>query len=150
MKDRKDFCARAKNVHFRWEESEQHNTSAANMKAEALAEFKKAIKVEGEFRKVPLGLRIPDRTVCIGVEAGHKEQAELLAFLDKNSGAFAWSTSKLIGISEDIIEHRLHVNPSTKPKEQKLRKISDEKVEAAIGRRLYQRSNLPRMATPNG
>jgi hypothetical protein len=55
----------------------------------------------------------------------------LLAFLDKNNDVFGWSTSNLVGVSRDIIEHRLQVNPNAKPKEQKLWKMSKEKVEAA-------------------
>jgi hypothetical protein len=69
--------------------------------------------------------------VCIGVEVSQQEQAELLAFLNKNSDVFVWSTSDLVGVNRDIIEHRLQVNPSMKPKKQKLRKMSEEKVEAA-------------------
>jgi hypothetical protein len=42
-----------------------------------------------------------------------------------------WSTSDLVGVNRDIIEHRLQVNPSMKLKKQKLRKMSEEKVEAA-------------------
>jgi hypothetical protein len=34
-------------------------------------------------------------------------------------------------VSRDVIEHRLQVNPSAKPKKQKLRKMFEEKVEAA-------------------
>jgi hypothetical protein len=36
-----------------------------------------------------------------------------------------------VGISRDIIEHRLQVSPSGGPKKQNLRKMSEEKVEAA-------------------
>jgi hypothetical protein len=54
----------------------------------------------------------------------------LLQFLDKNSDAFAWSTSDLIGVSREVIEHKLHVNPNAKPKKQKLHKMSEEKIEA--------------------
>jgi hypothetical protein len=54
--------------------------------------------------------------MCISAEMGQQEHAELLAFLDKNNDVFAWSTSDLVGVSKDIIEHRLHVNPSAKPK----------------------------------
>jgi hypothetical protein len=36
-----------------------------------------------------------------------------------------------VGVNRDIIEHRLQVNPSMKLKKQKLRKMSEEKVEAA-------------------
>jgi methyl coenzyme M reductase alpha subunit len=87
--------------------------------------------------------------VCIGVEVSQQEQAELLAFLDKNSDVFVWSTSDLVGVNRDIIEHRLQVNPSVKPKKQKLHKMSEEKVEAAkaIGCRFYQECSLPSMAS---
>jgi hypothetical protein len=54
----------------------------------------------------------------------------LLSFLDKNNDVFAWQTSNLTGVSRDIIEHKLQVNPSTKPRKQKLCKMSDEKVAA--------------------
>jgi hypothetical protein len=52
-----------------------------------------------------------------------------LAFLDKNIDVFAWSTSNLIGVSKDIIENRLQVSPNAKPRKQKDRKMSEEKVE---------------------
>jgi hypothetical protein len=99
-------------------------------KAEAPTECKKAIEAEGEFKKVLLDPRVPDRIVCISEEASQQEQAKLLSFLDKNSDVFAWSTSDLVGISRDIIEHQLQVSPSARPKKQKLRKMLEEKVEA--------------------
>jgi hypothetical protein len=37
----------------------------------------------------------------------------------------------LIGVSREIIEHNLQVNPSAKPKKQKLQKLSEKKIEAA-------------------
>jgi hypothetical protein len=43
---------------------------------------------------------------------------------------FPWKTSNLTGVSRDIIEHKLQVNPSTRPRKQKLRKMPDEKVVA--------------------
>jgi hypothetical protein len=36
---------------------------------------------------------------------------------------FAWKTFDLTGVSKIIIEHKLHVNPSAKPRKQKLRKM---------------------------
>jgi hypothetical protein len=53
-----------------------------------------------------------------------------LAFLDKNSDIFMWSTSDLVGVSRDIIEHRLQVNQNANPRKEKLQKMSKEKVEA--------------------
>jgi hypothetical protein len=75
--------------------------------------------------------RVPNKTVCIGVEASQEEQAKLLGFLDKNSDVFAWSTFDLVGVSRDVIEHQLQVSPSARPKKQKLHKMAEEKVKAA-------------------
>jgi hypothetical protein len=71
-----------------------------------------------------------DKVVCLGTKMVLGEHVELLAFLEENINVFTWSTSDLIGVSMDIIEHRLQVNPTTKPRKQKLRKMSEEKVEA--------------------
>jgi hypothetical protein len=80
---------------------------------------------------VALDPRIPDKAVYIGTEMSPQEQAVLLPFLDKNSGVLAWSTSDLVGVSREVIEHKLRVNPHGKPKKQKLHKMSEEKIEAA-------------------
>jgi hypothetical protein len=34
-----------------------------------------------------------------------------------------------VGVSRDVIEHRLQVSTSAKPKKQKLRKMTDEKIQ---------------------
>jgi hypothetical protein len=69
--------------------------------------------------------------MCIGAEMSPEEQAKFLQFLDKNNYIFTWSTCDLIGISRQVIEHKLQVNPNVKPKKQQLRKMSKEKIEAA-------------------
>src|SRR6185503_14555675 len=51
-------------------------------------------------------------------------------FLNKNKDVFAWSANDLRGVSRDIIEHKLDIDPKIKPKKQKLRKMSDDKVAA--------------------
>jgi hypothetical protein len=66
--------------------------------------------------------------MCIVAEASQQEQAELLAFLNKNDNVFVWSISDSVGVSRYIIEHWLQVSPSTEPKKQKLRKMSEEKL----------------------
>jgi hypothetical protein len=68
--------------------------------------------------------------VCIRAEISPHEQVELLQFLDKNSEVFAWSTSNLVGVSGEVIEHKLQVNPNAKPKKHKLHMMSEEKIEA--------------------
>jgi hypothetical protein len=36
-----------------------------------------------------------------------------------------------VGVSRDVIEHRLQVSPSARPKKQKFGKLAEEKVKAA-------------------
>jgi hypothetical protein len=47
-------------------------------KQEISTEFKKANEVEGDFTRLALDPRVPDRTVCIGADISPQEQAELL------------------------------------------------------------------------
>ena len=65
-----------------------------------------------QSKKVPLDKLLPDRQ----------------EFLIKNKDVFAWSANDLRGVSRDIIENKLDIDPKIKPKKQKLRKMSDDKV----------------------
>jgi hypothetical protein len=38
-----------------------------------LAEFKKAIEADDDFKKVPLDPRVPDRAICLGTKTGPEE-----------------------------------------------------------------------------
>jgi hypothetical protein len=78
-----------------------------------------------------LNPRVLDEIGMIAQDLTLEEEITLLSFLDKNSDVFAWKTSDLMGVSRSIIEHTLHVNPSTKPRKQKLHEMSDEKIAAA-------------------
>jgi hypothetical protein len=89
------------------------------------------IEPEWEIKTVMLDPRIPDKIVTISQDLTLEEEKNLLSFLDKNNDVFAWKASDLTRVSRDIIEHRLEVNPSARPKKQRLCKMSDEKVAAA-------------------
>jgi hypothetical protein len=83
-----------------------------------------------QVKKVPLDKHLHDKLVTIRVSLEEQEEKELLEFLIKNKDVFAWSTSDLRGVSRDIIEHRLDIDPSIRPKKQKLHKMSNDKVAA--------------------
>jgi hypothetical protein len=102
-------------------------------------------EADGEFKKVALDPRVPDRVVCLGIETSPEEQVELLAFLDKNNNIIACSSSEFIGVSRDINEHKLQVNPNAKPRKKKLHKMSEEKIEVAKPKvqRLLERGDGP-------
>jgi hypothetical protein len=55
----------------------------------------------------------------------------LIRFLFNNKDVFAWSANDLCGVNRDVIEHSLNVDPSFRPKKQRLRKMSDDKAEGA-------------------
>jgi hypothetical protein len=138
-------------VHFLREDADQPEQPSS--KQEISVEFKKEIEAKGDFTRVALDPRVPDRTVCIGTEMSSEEQAELLQFLDKNIDVFAWSTSNLIGVGREVIKHKLQVNQNMKPKKQKLHKMSEEKVEVVkaevqpVGHMVHQRSKIPAMVS---
>lgn len=66
--------------------------------------------------------------VIIGVGLTQKAEGELLAFLRKNKDVFAWSSRHLVGVSRELIKHKLTVSSEVKPKKQRLGKMSDKKV----------------------
>jgi hypothetical protein len=88
------------------------------------------IEPECDTKRVLLDPRVPNKAVRISQDLIADEETELLSFLDKNNDVFTWRTSDLTGVSRDIIEHKLQVNPSAKSRKQRLHKMSDEKVAA--------------------
>jgi hypothetical protein len=92
------------------------------------------IELECKIQTIPVDLRVLDKMVTISQDLAPSEEEELHLFLDKNSDVFAWKTSDLMGVSRDIIEHKLEVNPSAWPRKQRLHKMSDKKITAAKGK----------------
>ena len=77
------------------------------------------LKDQEETKSVALEDAIPDRKVFIGGNLSKEEEVDLVETLAKNKDVFAWSTSDLKGVSKDIIQHSLDVNPNIKPKKQR-------------------------------
>jgi hypothetical protein len=80
---------------------------------------------------VPLDPATPKQTVMISKDMSPYDEERLLSCLNHNRDVFAWSALDLVGVSHAIIEHSLGIDPSVRPKKQRLRKISDEKTETA-------------------
>ena len=55
----------------------------------------------------------------------------MIRFLFNNKDVFAWSANDLCGVNRDVIEHSLNVDPSFRPRKQKLQKMSDDKAKGA-------------------
>jgi hypothetical protein len=71
------------------------------------------------------------QTVIISEDLTSRDKGKLLSCLSHNKDVFAWSALDLVGVSRSIIEHSLGIDPSVRPKKQRLRKMSDKKMEAA-------------------
>ena len=69
----------------------------------------------------------PDRKIIIGSDMSFDIRNKLIEFLSKSSNQFAWTHLDMTGISQDIITHKLNVNPDFKPIQQKRRKIAPER-----------------------
>jgi hypothetical protein len=73
---------------------------------------------------------MPDRKVTIKSNLSN-EEVGLIETIAKNKDVFAWSASDLKGVSKDIIQHSLDINPKMKPKKQRQRKMSEGRILAA-------------------
>jgi hypothetical protein len=82
-------------------------------------------------KAVPLDPATPKKTVVISKDLTSQDEEKLTSCLSRNKDVFAWSALDLVGASRTIIEHGLGIDPSVRPKKQRLRKMSNEKTEAA-------------------
>jgi hypothetical protein len=74
---------------------------------------------------------IAEQKMLLGSQLSEEQEKTLIRFLFNNKDVFAWSTNDLCGVNKDVIEHSLNVDPSFRPRKQRLRKMSDDKAEDA-------------------
>ena len=89
------------------------------------------LKDQQETKIVPLEDAVLDKKVMIRGNLSKEEEAELLETLAKNKDVFTWSASDLKGVSRNIIQHSLDINPRVKPKKPWQRKMSEKRILAA-------------------
>lgn len=68
-----------------------------------------------ELRKMIIDDRCLERYFLLGSSLSEKEASELFQFLKKNIDVFAWSVHEMLGIDPNVIQHRLRVNPNSRP-----------------------------------
>jgi hypothetical protein len=74
---------------------------------------------------------IAKQKVLLGSQLSDEQEKTLLRFLFNNKDVFVCSANYLYGVNRDVIVHSLNVDPTFRPKKQRLRKMSDDKVEGA-------------------
>jgi hypothetical protein len=70
-----------------------------------------------------------EQKVLLGSQLSEEQEKTLIRFLFNNKDVFAWSVNDLCGVKRDIIEHSFNVDPSFRPRKQRLWKMSDDKAE---------------------
>jgi hypothetical protein len=74
---------------------------------------------------------IAEQKVLLGSQLSDEQEKTLLRFLFNNKDVFAWLANDLCGVNRDVIEDSLNVDPAIRPRKQRLRKMSDDKVKGA-------------------
>jgi hypothetical protein len=74
---------------------------------------------------------IAEQRVLLGSQLSDEKEKTLLRFLFNNKDVFAWLSNDLYGVNRDVIEHSLNVDPSFRPRKQRLQKMSEDKAEGA-------------------
>jgi hypothetical protein len=74
---------------------------------------------------------IAEQRVLLGSQLCEEQEKTLLRFLSNNKDVFAWSANDLCGVNRDVIEHSLNVDPSFRPRKQRLWQMSEDKAEGA-------------------
>ncbi|XP_072146539.1 uncharacterized protein [Setaria viridis] len=88
------------------------------------------IKENCDTKRLLLDDMVFGQEVIIGTDLEPKEEKRLVELLCKNKDVFAWSANDLAGVNRNIIEHKMSIEKAIRPKRQKLRKMSNDKVTA--------------------
>ena len=79
---------------------------------------------------VELANRQATKTTRIGMTLSLGMRVKLIQFLKENLDVFAWSHEDMPGITPEIVQHKLNVNPDRKPIQQRRRVFASERDQA--------------------
>lgn len=75
---------------------------------------------------INVGTEAEPRELKIGVDLTPQQKSELSLFLSCYQDVFAWSHQDMVGLSTDIVTHKLPIKEGCSPIKQKLRKVKPE------------------------
>jgi hypothetical protein len=119
-----------RNIHNMSKEKDKENKEENEPPNEEPKEPSRAQPVE-EIKKVQLFESNPNKQIIISALLDSETEAQPIKILRENSDIFAWSAEDLRGVDRSLIEHSLHVNNKYPSVKQKLRKMSEERKQAA-------------------
>ncbi|XP_072066796.1 uncharacterized protein [Arachis hypogaea] len=95
------------------------------------ADFLERPTPTGELRKIHFN-KDPNKYTFVGTAISKDELPTIENFLQANADLFAWTPSDMPGIDPQIISHKLAINPSVRPIQQKKRNLGEEKKRASL------------------
>jgi hypothetical protein len=142
----RDFVPGQRNVHCL---TTQREVSEA-IRPAADEKVKAQLQSNDGTKTVPLDPATPKQTVIISENLTSQDEEKLISCLSRNKDVFAWFALDLVKVSRTVIEHGLGIDPSVRPKKQRLRKMSDEKTETANAEvhRLLEANFIEPIANP--
>jgi hypothetical protein len=121
----------AKRAEGSWTDSKAiHNIDEAEACQQYKHKREKAASVD-QPKPMLLCEDIVDQKVLLGSQLSGEQEKTLLRFLFNNKDVFVWTANDLCGVNRDVIEHSLNVDPSFRPRKQRLWKMCEDKTEGA-------------------
>jgi hypothetical protein len=128
-----------------------HNTDEAEAQAQtSQKKIKEKASLIDQPKPIPLCEDVADQRVFFGSQLSSEQESDVKIFLFYNKHVFAWSANDLCRVDRSIIEHALNVGPCSRPRKQKLHKMSEYKVEGAKTevKRLLSANDIREVAYP--
>jgi hypothetical protein len=124
----------ARRAEGNWTDSKAiHNIDEAEASQQYKCKREKAASMD-QPKPMLLCQDIAEQRVLLGSQLSDEQEKTLLRFLFNNKDVFAWSANDLYGVNRDVIEHSLNMDPSFRPRKQRLRKIEREMCPWAISK----------------
>ena len=92
----------------------------------------KTPKIIEKLETIELVEGSPKKTTQIRTNLNPESKEEIVSFLKDNLDVFAWSHEDMPGISANIIQHRLKVDPEKKPVQQRRRVFAPKRNKAVM------------------
>jgi hypothetical protein len=106
----------AKRAEGRWTDSKAiHNIDEVDAHQQYKHKREKAASAD-QPKPMLLCEDIAEQKVLLRSQLSDEQEKTLLKFLFNNKDVFAWSANDLCGVSRDVIEHSLNVDPASRPR----------------------------------
>jgi hypothetical protein len=81
-----------------------------------IREAKTSIQSEDSLSKIILlSTEDPSKVAHVGNNLDPKKELTLVKFIQENRDIFAWNPVDMPGVTRELIEHELHLDPKAKP-----------------------------------